>query len=188
METEQIRCTAEPQGTTYHFDLNCDIECPEQFEDFFTILRQAGPEDLVFIHINSAGGSLDTSVQIVNAIDGTQATVVTSAEGLVASGAACIFFSGHAFQIGKHCEFLIHTASGGHSGKINDTMTSVGFSIRRIKEFYEDVLGTFLTQEELDLVSRGEEFFLTSEEVTERINNVIEKEGEQVGDDGLETS
>lgn len=179
MEIEQIRCTAVAQGTIYHFDLDCDIGSPEQFSDFFSILREASQADIIIVHINSPGGDLDTTVQIVNAIETTQATVITSAEGLVASGAACVFFSGHAFQIGKHCEFLIHTASGGHSGKLNDTMTSVGFSIKRIKTFYEDVLGDFLTAEELDLVSRGEEFFLTSEEVEERIHAAAEK-GEQV--------
>lgn len=179
MDIEQIRCTAVPQGTTYHFDLNCDIEDPEQFGDFFTILREASPEDLVFIHINSAGGCFDTTVQIVNAMDRTQATVVTSAEGLVASGAACVFFSGHAFQIGKHCEFLIHTGSSRMSGKINDTMSCVAFTIKRIKEFYEDVLGEFLTEEELGLVERGEEFFLTSSEVEERISLSIKQTEEK---------
>lgn len=179
MDIEQIRCTAVPQGTTYHFDLNCDIEDPEQFGDFFTILREASQEDLVFLHINSAGGCFDTTVQIVNAIDSTQAMVVTSAEGLVASGAACIFFSGHAFQIGKHCEFLIHTGSSRHSGKINDTMSCVAFTVKRVKDFYQDVLGTFLTEEELDLVSRGEEFFLTSKEVEERINKALEQTEEK---------
>lgn len=178
-EIKQIDCVAVPQGYTYHFDLNCPIEDPGQFSNFFTILREASPDDIVFIHINSPGGSLDTTVQILNAMNTTKSTIVTSAEGMVASGAAVIFFSGHAFQIAEHCEFLIHTASGGNAGKISDNLTSVRFSVERLKHLYETVLGGFLKEEELEWIARGEEFFLTSEQVTERINTFIEEQQEE---------
>lgn len=178
MDENQISCVAVPQGTTYHFDLDCDIGFPDQFSDFFTILRQASPDDVVFIHINSPGGSLDTTVQILHSIKQTSATVVTSAEGMVASGAAIIFFSGDAFQVADHCEFLIHTASSGSGGKISDTLSSVNFQVKRIKKLYEDVLGGFLLEEELDWIARGEEFYLNSEEVVERITLFAEAQQE----------
>ena len=174
METKQISHYATPAGVTHHFHLNCPIEEPDQFEDFFAILAEAGPDDIAFIHINSPGGSLDTTVQILHAMNTTAATVVTSAEGLVASGAAVVFFSGSAFQIADHCEFLIHTASGGGMGKISDNLSAVRFQVERMNNLYKSVLGGFLTEEELDWIARGEEFYMSSEDVRDRINAYIE--------------
>jgi ATP-dependent Clp protease, protease subunit len=179
MEENQINCIAVPNGYTYHFDLDRDIGGSEEFTNFFTILREASPEDIIYLHINSPGGSLDTTVQIINAIGSTKATVVTSAEGLVASGAAVVFFSGDAFQVGSHCEFLVHTGSSGSIGKVSDHLSAAQFANERIRRLYEDVLGGFLTEEELTSISRGEEFFMSSEDVVERIQNVMEQKEEE---------
>lgn len=183
METKQISHYATPAGVTHHFHLNCAIEEPDQFEDFFAILSEAGPDDVVFIHINSIGGCLDTTVQILHAINTTPATVVTSAEGLVASGAAVVFFSGAAFQIADHCEFLVHTASGGNLGKISDNLSAVRFQVERLNNLYKSVLGGFLSEEELDWIARGEEFYMSSEDVRDRINAYIESMEEEGEDE-----
>lgn len=182
-EDNQINCVAVPRGYIYHFDFDREIEESEEYTNFFTILREASPEDVVYIHINSPGGRVDTTVQIVNAIATTDATVVTCAEGLVASAAALVFFSGQAFQVGAHCEFLIHTGSCGQFGKLSDHLSAAQFANERIRRFYEDVLGGFLTEEELQAVSRGEEFFLFSEDVAERIQRVIETNEEEQKED-----
>lgn len=179
METKQINHYAIPAGVEHHFDLTFAIEDPDQFEDFFAVLRQAGPEDLIYIHINSPGGQLDTTVQIINAMDECAATIITSAEGQVASGAAIVFFSGHAFKIADHCEFLIHTASGGNLGKISDNLSAVRFQVDRMNKIYSDVLGGFLTEQELDWIARGEEFYLSSDEVKERIQAYVERMQEE---------
>jgi len=178
-EVQEMNHYAVPMGIRHHFDLDFDIEESSQFSNFFSILREAGPEDVVYVHINCNGGSIDTTVQIVNAIKNSSATVITSAEGMVASGAAIIFFSGDAFQIGDHCQFLVHTASGGGPGKISDTMSFVSATTQRIQDLYADVFGGFLTEEELDSIRRGEEFYLTSEQVKERIQEFMAQQEEE---------
>lgn len=179
MEIEQIDHYATPIGVEHHFSIVSEIEGPESFGDFFAILRQAGEEDVVYLHINSPGGRLDTTVQIINAMKECRAPVVTCAEGDIASGAAIVFFSGDAFKIASHCEFLIHTASGGNLGKISDNLSSVKFAVRRMEHLYEEVLGRFLTEEELGWIGRGEEFYLSSEEVLERIDKFLEENEEE---------
>lgn len=184
MEIEQIDHYATPIGVEHHFSIVSEIEGPESFSDFFAILRQAGEEDVVYLHINSPGGRLDTTVQIINAMNECRAPVVTCAEGDIASGAAIIFFSGDAFKIASHCEFLIHTASGGNLGKISDNLSSVKFAVKRMEHLYEEVLGGFLTEEELTWVSRGEEFYLSSEDVKERIQGYMDRREQEEEEDG----
>jgi ATP-dependent protease ClpP protease subunit len=180
MEAKEMNHYAVPMGIRHHFDLDFDIEAAEQFSNFFSILREAGSEDVVYVHINCNGGCIDTTVQLINAIKNSSATIITSAEGTVASGAAVIFFSGDAFQIGDHCQFLIHTASGGGVGKISDTLSFINATTQRIQELYADVFGGFLTEQELESVGKGEELYLTSSQVKERIEAFVEQQKEEI--------
>ncbi len=159
----------------HHFHLDFNIGDADAFHYFFTCLRQAGPEDVIYLHINSDGGQVDTTVQIIHAINSTQATVVGCAEGSVASAAAFIFFACHAFQIADHCEFLIHNGRGGQVGKPNDNVSYAESHHKRIEGIVKRTVGKFFSKKDIKAVLNGREFFLTSEEVSERIAKTIEK-------------
>lgn len=179
-EVKQIGYYQKVVGVEHHFDLNCAIEDPDQFQDFFITLREASPDDVVYIHLNTPGGCLYTTLQILTTIENCKAPVVALAEGCVESGGALIFFSADAFQIGENSRFLIHSASGGIGhGKVADHMTSIAFEVERIAEMYKRVFEPFLTEDELERVSRGEEFYLSPEQVSERIEAHIEKQEEE---------
>lgn len=166
-----------PMGVEHHFHLDFEIGEPEDFHDFFTILRQAGKEDIVFLHINSIGGRVTTCIQVLHAINTTEATVVGCAEGDVASCAAFLFFACHAFQVADHCTFLIHNGTGGYMGKPNDNMAQAIAHKKQVKSIIRDTAGPFLTKKELKEVLQGRELYLTSKDVTKRINKVIEQQG-----------
>lgn len=174
-----MHMVAKPMGVQYDFYLDFDIREPEPFYDFFSILREASPDDVVFIHLNSPGGSLDVTVQIMNAIQTTRATVIGCAEGLVASGAAFIFFSCHGFQIAEHSSFLIHSASGGFGGKISDVTADVTHSGSRMKNLMKSALGGFFTKKEIKKLADGREHYLSGEEVADRISDYMEKAQEE---------
>jgi len=180
-EEQTMNVTAKPLSVQYDFYLDFAIEGPEPFYDFFATLREAGPDDLIFIHINSPGGSLSTCVQVINAINLTQATVVGCAEGDVASAAAYIFFSCHAFQLADHCSFLIHSDSGGFGGKISDVSADVVFTHARMKNLMKDTLGQFFSKKEIRKLLDGREHYLSSEEVADRISKAMEEAQEKRG-------
>lgn len=168
-----------PMGVEHHFHLDFVIEEPEDFHDFFTILRQAGKEDIVFLHINSPGGRVHTCTQIIHAINTTEATVVGCAEGDVASCAAFIFFSCHVFQVAEHSQFLIHNGEGGYVGKPSDTMSHSVAHNALVKSIVKETSGLFLTKRELKDVLKGRELYLSSKSVTNRINKAIERQEEE---------
>tara|TARA_R110000751_G_scaffold203900_1_gene308423 strand:- start:21 stop:599 length:579 start_codon:yes stop_codon:yes gene_type:complete len=170
---EEINGYSLATSTEYHFEVNKEIECPEQFEEMIGCLRQSGPNDTIYIHLNSPGGCLETTIQVIGAMRNSQATVVTCAEGSVASGAAIIFFAGHMMTLVPHCEFLIHTARGGMGGKLPDQLSTVASLERRLLTLYDDVFGGFLTKRELGQVKNGRELFLTSEDVEQRLQEYM---------------
>lgn len=179
MESDVMHMTAKPLGVQYDFYLDFGIEGPETFYDFFQVLRDAGPEDAVVLHINSPGGSLNTCIQVIDAINKAQCTVIGSAEGEVASAAAFIFFSCHGYQIGHHCEFLVHTARGGSVGKTGDMESEVGSLQKRMRGFLKDVLGPFFTKKEIKRILDGREHYLSGDEVLDRIHKAMENMEEE---------
>lgn len=180
---EEINGYSLATSTEYHFEVNKEIECPEQFEEMIACLRQASPNDVVYLHLNSPGGCLETTIQVVGAMRNSQATVVTCAEGSVASGAAILFFCGEVMTLTDHCEFLIHTPRGGMGGKVPDQMSTLQSLERRVLRLYEDVFGGFLTEEELAEVGNGRELFLSSEDVEERIKQYMERMQQEATDE-----
>lgn len=184
--TPELHHYATPIGAEHHFFLDFIIEGPETFHDFFTILRQAGAEDVAYLHINSDGGRLDTAVQIIHAINTTEATVIGCAEGSVASAASSIFFSCHGFQIAEHCEFLIHNGRGGQVGKPNDNIAYAEAHNRRIENLLRSTVGRFFSKKEVKAILNGKEFFLTSEEVADRLTKVLQQEQEEEGEEDNE--
>lgn len=186
-EENTIYSTVKPLVNEYHFYIDKEIKEPDPFYDMLTILREASPQDYIFLHFNSPGGNLHTALQLIDAIDNSPATVVGCADGDVSSAASALFFACHAFKINPASQFLIHSGNGGEIGKPADVLAGAEFYHKAIRDFLTSSYSRFLEEEELEDVLRGRELYLTGAEVEERINNVLEKEGEVEEDSDSDT-
>lgn len=166
---------AQPLGVEHHFYLDFAIEEPEPFYDFFTTLRTASPEDVVFLHINSLGGRISTMTQVIGAIQSAPCSVIGVAEGDVASAAAYIFFSCHGFQVADYSQFLVHNGMGGYIGKPNDHLAVADANNQQIKKVIKGTLSLFFSKKEIKSILNGREFCLSGEEVVERLKKAEEK-------------
>ena len=162
---------------TYHFYIHGEIGDSDEYVDLLDTLYTAGETDIIMIHLNTPGGYLNTAVEIIHAIAQCKATVITCADGQVASAGSLIFFAGHTFLIGEFCEVMLHDGSGGNIGKINENLKSAEFTAKRLSHIYHTVYGRFFSEEEVQSVLDGRDLYLTSEEVEELIQAVIENEG-----------
>lgn len=142
-------------------------------------LRECSPNDVIMLHINTLGGSLDTSIEIINAIQQSQATVVGISEGAVLSAGSLIFFACHAFIIQPMSYFMLHDGSSGVIGKMNENLKSAEFSANHLRSIYYKVYSKFFTDEEINKVLEGSDIYLLAEEAEERVKRVMEEEGEQ---------
>ena len=64
-----------PVANTYEFYLSGYIEEPQEYVDWFDIIRNATANDLVKIYINSSGGAVDTALQFMRVLSETEAEV-----------------------------------------------------------------------------------------------------------------
>jgi ATP-dependent protease ClpP protease subunit len=174
---------AQTTAITYHFFIHGPIEGSEDYIDLLDALYNATPTDVIIHHLNTPGGYLDTAVEIIHAIAQTEATVVGSADGQVASAGSLILFAYHTFVLGEFCEVMLHDGSGGSWGKINENLKAAEHTSQRIANIYHKVYGRFFPEEEVQAILDGADLYLSAEDVELLIELAIESAEEEVGDE-----
>lgn len=166
---------AMPRAVEYHFDLMDEIAVPEDYVELLDALREASEDDEVHIHINTPGGDLSIVAQILHNIEICNGTVVTHAEGDVASGGSLIFFKGDQLIVGPYAEFLAHGPSGRRGGKVQDQLEGVKHTAAYVKDLYHDVYGDFYSATEINRILKGKEHYETAKEVKARLEKAQER-------------
>jgi ATP-dependent Clp protease protease subunit len=168
-----IMARASPIGTRYDFYLTKTIKCDDNVMSLIALLREATPNDQVFIHINSPGGQLKAAAQILTAIRDSQAQVSTCAEGEVYSAASLIFFAGSSFSISEFSNFMVHNASGGAGGDVRAAIKDLENVQEWVEKIYKSVYVPFFSEKEVDdILKSGRDHFFTPEEMAGRIDKV----------------
>jgi len=163
-------------STIHHFYISGPIETPDKYIEWFQIMRQAGNMDAIYLHLNSGGGNAWTTVQFMRALNETNARVITSAEGIVASAATMLFLCGDQCEVSDHSAFMFHTFSSSSFGKQHEMQAQVLLEKDWGKKLINQVYKNFLTEDEITALINGQDFWMQSEEVVKRLNNRKEAE------------
>lgn len=164
------------QVTLHHFYILGVIEGPEKYLDLVQTLKTVEEHDTVFIYINSVGGSLYTTIQIINAIQNCNGTVVTCLEGEACSAATIIFLAGHKHIINPFGAFMVHKYSHGVEGKGSDVLQQVKFTERYYDQIAYTLYADLMTKDEISQMLEGKDFWFSSDEVLERLTKSGERE------------
>lgn len=165
-----------------HFYLNQEIEAPELYTDMIFRIQTAGPEDVIYIHLNTPGGQLHTGVQLVNAMQTTQAHVICSLEGSVASLGTIIFLAGHEWCIHDTSMMMFHNYSGGVFGKGHEQIAALDATTKWVDEMMSKLYIPFMSDSEWQRIRKGEDLYFHAEEIRDRLANmveILEKEAEE---------
>ncbi len=162
--------------TIYHYYISDLIEEHAPFYELLNTLKTAEAHDRIIIYLNCPGGALYVAIQIVNAIQTSQATVITCLDGQVCSAATLIFLVGHEYIVNKHGSFMIHNYSEGVFGKGNEIISRVKHATDWFEKLTYDIYGNFLTSEEIEGVLQGKDLWLDSDAVLERLQKKEQNE------------
>lgn len=160
-------------SSMYEFYLSGEITSPENYIEWFNIIRHAQEDDTIKIYINSGGGDLFTGIQFLRVLSETRALVVVSVEGLCASAATLVFLSADMFEISDHSSFLFHNYSSGVFGKGGEQYAQVTHERKWSDLLLNSVYEDFLSKEEIKSLLDNRDIWLSSEEVAERMNKRI---------------
>jgi ATP-dependent protease ClpP protease subunit len=160
-------------GSYYEFYLSGEITEPEDYIEWFNLIRSAGEYDTVKIYINSRGGDVDTAIQFMRVLSETSAHVICSIEGSCMSAATMIFLCAKEFEITPHSLFMMHNYSGGLFGKGAEIYDQAVFERKWSSEFLHFIYKDFLTVKEIEALLDNKDIWLTASEVTQRCKNRI---------------
>lgn len=170
------------EAVSFHFYINDHISEPDDYVELIDALYQGQPNHTIYIHLNTPGGRLDVTMQIINAIRSSEACVVGLADGQVASAGSLILFACPNIGVQPMSYVMLHDGSEGAGGKINENLKQAQFSAKLISRIAHSVYEPFFSKEEIDDVLDGKDMWLTSEEVEGRISEVKEK-GENIAEE-----
>ena len=175
----KARYFAQPVATVVNLYLCGEIKAAEEYVEWFQLFRAAGETDTIYIRINSEGGDLFAALQIVRAIQESNATIVCSVEGICMSAATLIFLSADRFELSDHTMFMFHNYSSGTIGKGGEMYDQIthfrAWSEKLFASFYKD----FLTPEEIKSMLDNKDIWLDAEEVAERLKHRIAAEADE---------
>ena len=156
-----------------HFYLSGYIDEPASYIDMVHKIRVAGPDETIFIHLNTEGGDLSTGIQLVNAMKYSDAHIVCSLEGEAYSLGSLIFLAGDEFIIHDNSIMMIHNFSGGIYGKGNEQVSQLEATIKWFNTIARDYYTPFISEEELADILKGEDIWLQADDVRKRLNKMV---------------
>ena len=161
----------EPQGKTFNFLIDTRMEGPEGYRELYIMLMFAKENDVVRIHLNTPGGNLNTTVQIVNALRETKAhTVAIVYEA--SSGGSMIMLSCKEIQLGKFASVMVHSMG---YGQVSGSVPDLDKMIEASKQLNEDLITTiykgFLTKDEMVYVLNGGTIWSQGKDLEQRVKN-----------------
>lgn len=168
-----------------HFYIIDEIGEPDAFLDLIHTLKTAEEHDTIFIHLNTPGGNLFATIQIISAIRQCSGNVVTCLEGEVCSAGTMLFLSGHKYVVNPNCSFMIHTYSSWFGGKGSDLSARMRHFEEYFKKVAYDIYSDFLTDQEIAAMLEGKDYWMDSDEVLRRLED--SEHAESVNDVAKET-
>ena len=157
-------------ATVYHYYITGEIEGDvDKYIDMIHTIKGAEAHDRIIMYINTPGGAVHTTIQILAAMQQSDAEITTVLEGEACSAGSLIFLAGDVCVVNDHCVFMIHNQTYGSMGKGAEVAKQVEFESKYFKELAMDLYHGFLTEEEIVNVCNDHDIWLTSTEVRNRL-------------------
>lgn len=162
-----------------HFYLSKEIGEPEGYTDMIHRINSAGAADVIFIHLNTPGGQLDTGVQLINAMQNSQAKIVTVLESMAYSLGTLIFLAGDEMVVNDHCLIMFHNFKGGVVGKGNELTSQLEATVKWFSALAKKIYIPFMSEEEFARITRGEDLWMQSPEIRKRLDKMMKTLNEE---------
>ncbi len=146
------------------------IADPNQFIGAIEVLNRATEDDLVVVHLQTDGGSIDATDTFISAMRECEADVLVQASGGVHSAGTIILMNAQMFQLSQNFNALIHNGSTGAGGKFSDFKAQAKASAELMERVLRQTYEGFLNEKELDDMLAGKDFWLDAKAFSDRFN------------------
>ncbi len=137
----------------------------------FNELRQAGPDDVLEIRINSGGGSVNEGLQFYNLMrEKFPKRTYAYLDNHGYSMGALLFCMADRRVVYPYSDLMFHNYSSTYNGKGHEIKSRLEHRDRLMRKFFKDMIVEkgFLTEEEFDEMIIGKDFWMDAEEMCKR--------------------
>lgn len=167
---DTIPYTTVSNSNTYTHRLYGEILEPEHHIDLIDNLYSSGENDVIYIYLNSSGGSLNGAISIIHAINNSKATIICISDGEVASAATLIFFAIKNRIVLKYSYFLLHDGSGSAGIKMNEVLKDAVATSSLLSKMANDLYYPFFSKQEIKKILEGVDYHLDATEMVTRLD------------------
>jgi len=155
-------------GGTFTSNIFGEISEPKQFEDLIAALEVMEECDEMVINLQSNGGCVSTTDMLVHAMRKCKGHIHMVATGQIASAATILLLEAHSFELSDNFAALIHCGSTGAGGTLHEFKVSSQFQAKYMERVLRNTYAGFFTDEELDRLVEGKDWFIDAEEWMQR--------------------
>lgn len=157
----------------HHYYLSQIVEDASKYVEMIHQIQTAGEENIVWIHLNTPGGILDTGIQLINAMQASDAHIIASIEGEVASLGTMIFLAADEFVVHDNCLMMFHNYSGGVGGKGHEQIAALEAITKWTEDIMKRLYIPFMSESEFERIKKGEDLYFHSEEIRKRLKKMV---------------
>jgi ATP-dependent protease ClpP protease subunit len=157
-----------------HVYITENIDSPIYYLGLIRLLNNI-PEDVkVHLHLNTPGGSMDTTVQLLAAMRRCKGEIIGYVEGSVASAGTIILLNCDSHVVEPGASFMSHYYSSGFGGKGQDIEAYADHLKSKYHKFFKDQYEGFFSKKELKKMLSGTDIWMGDEELRERLDKFRE--------------
>ena len=147
------------------------IMCINDYRNFITMLHSLPSDFIVYIYIHSPGGSIQVACNILMAMERCKATIITYNIGMAASCGSLILAFGDKIHVDDLAITMFHNSASGGQDSTHRLLTKTKHLINSVSGFFDRMrIRGVMTEKEIEgIVNRGEEFYLNSDEMKQRL-------------------
>jgi ATP-dependent Clp protease, protease subunit len=168
-----VHCVKPPKVSDeplfYFYD---DIGEVKDYCDFVYTLDHAQPGDVIHVHLATGGGNMEAAIVMVHALMRTQATVIGYADAGVASAGTIILLACDEQVIAPFAHFLFHDGSLQSPGmKFSENLKQAKAICAIYAKLAYSIYSPFFTDDEISEILEGRDYYITAEDMAERVEN-----------------
>jgi len=156
----------------YYLYLHGEIGSPDNFLEHFALYRTASAHDVIFLYVNSNGGSLATGMEYIRHMRECEAPIICILGMEVASMASAIALEATDLIIDDMSTMLVHSFSYGAMGTEYSIYNQATFNKRLNERWMKSHYSVFLDESQLSDALKGVDILLDSDEIKQRWDKV----------------
>jgi len=155
----------------YRIYIDKDIDDPDKYRELFNKLESETKSETIFqFIINTYGGNLNTTIQLIDYIKNTKAQTEAVIYQAISAG-SLVALSCNKINPRPNAVMMIHNLQHWNSKQqdINKHKWVVDFYVKVIERLFHDIYKGFLSDEEISkVINEGYEFWMFREEIIKR--------------------